>query len=64
MMIVYDIRGKLSVPEQTEPDVASIQTDPAKTVEIRHSIPLRGGFEALSKKVTIRFTSYQESNPK
>jgi hypothetical protein len=43
--------------EEVEPAVASIQTDPSKEVEIRHTIPLRGGFEALSKK-GLRFTSY------
>jgi ribosomal protein L37AE/L43A len=43
--------------EEVEPAVTSIQTDPSKEVEIRHTIPLRGGFEALSKK-GLRFTSY------
>jgi hypothetical protein len=50
--------------EEIEPAVASIQIDPTKEVEIRHTPELRGGFAALAKKGTIRFTSYHESNPK
>jgi hypothetical protein len=51
--------SKLVVPDRNiEPAVTSIQTDPSKEVEIRHTVPLRGGFEALSKK-GLRFTSYQ-----
>jgi hypothetical protein len=42
---------------EVDPAVTSIQTDPSKEVEIRHTVPLRGGFEALSKK-GLRFTSY------
>jgi hypothetical protein len=45
--------------EEIEPAVSSIQIDQSGNVEIRHTVPLRGGFEALSKKGTIRFTSYQ-----
>jgi hypothetical protein len=44
--------------EETEPAISSIQIDPIKEVEIRHTVPLRGGFAALAKKGTIRFTSY------
>jgi hypothetical protein len=33
---------------EVDPAVTSIQTDPSKEVEIRHTVPLRGGFEALS----------------
>jgi hypothetical protein len=43
--------------EEVDPAVTSIQTDPSKEVEIRHTVPLRGGFEALSKK-GLRFISY------
>jgi hypothetical protein len=43
--------------KEVDPAVTSIQTDPSKEVEIRHTVPLRGGFEALSKK-GMRFTSY------
>ena len=43
--------------EEVEPAVTSIQTDPSKEVEIRHTVPLRGGFKSLSEK-GLRFTSY------
>jgi hypothetical protein len=43
--------------EEIEPEVTSIQTDPSKEVEIRHTVPLRGGFKSLSEK-GLRFTSY------
>jgi hypothetical protein len=33
-----------------EPAVASIQTDPSKEVEIRHTPPIRGGFAELQRK--------------
>jgi hypothetical protein len=52
-------KQRLSVPEETEPDVASVGTVP--DVSIRHEPELRGGFAALAKKGTIKFTSYQES---
>jgi hypothetical protein len=42
--------------EEVEPAVASIQNTP--DVSIRHEPELRGGFAALAKKGTIRFTSY------
>jgi hypothetical protein len=54
-------KQKLSVPQETEPDITSVGTVP--DVSIRHEPELRGGFAALAKKGTIRFTSYQESNP-
>jgi hypothetical protein len=44
--------------EEIEPEVTSIQTDPTKAVEINHTPELRGGFAAMAKKGTIRFTSY------
>jgi hypothetical protein len=47
----------LSVPEETEPDIASVGNVP--DVSIRHEPELRGGFAALAKKGTIKFTSYQ-----
>jgi ribosomal protein L37AE/L43A len=46
---------------EVEPAVTSIQTDQSKSVEIRHEPELRGGFAALAKKGTIRFTSYNTS---
>jgi hypothetical protein len=52
-------KQRLSVPEEIEPDIASVGTVP--DVSIRHEPELRGGFAALAKKGTIRFTSYQES---
>jgi DNA-directed RNA polymerase subunit RPC12/RpoP len=58
-------KQKLSIPDQEiEPAVTSIQTDQSKSVEIRHKPELCGGFAALAKKGTIRFTSYHESNPR
>jgi ribosomal protein L37AE/L43A len=50
--------------EEIEPAVTSIQTDQSKSVEIRHEPELKGGFAQLARKGTIRFTSYQESNPR
>jgi hypothetical protein len=47
--------------EEIEPEVTSIQIDTSREVEINHTPELRGGFAALAKKGTIRFTSYQES---
>jgi hypothetical protein len=49
-------KQRLSVPEETEPAVASTQNTLA--VSIRHEPELRGGFAALAKKGTIRFVSY------
>jgi ribosomal protein L37AE/L43A len=43
--------------EEVEPAVTSIQTDQSKEVEIRHTVPLRGGFKSLSEK-GLKFTSY------
>jgi hypothetical protein len=43
---------------EIEPEITSIQINPSKEVEIRHTIPLRGGFAEMAKKGTIRFTSY------
>lgn len=48
--------SKITVPDRNiEPAITSIQTD---KVEIRHEPELRGGFAQLSKKGTIKFTSY------
>ena len=53
-------KQKLSIPyEDSEPAVASIGSVP--DVSIHHEPELKGGFAALAKKGTIRFTSYQES---
>jgi hypothetical protein len=38
--------------EEVEPAVASIQTDPSKEVEIRHTPPIRGGFAELQKALS------------
>jgi hypothetical protein len=51
--------SKIVVPDRNqEAAITSIQTDFGKEVEIRHKPELRGGFAALAKKGTIRFTSY------
>jgi hypothetical protein len=55
-------KQKLLVPQETEPDITSVGAVP--DVSIRHEPELRGGFAALVKRGTIRFTSYHESNPK
>jgi DNA-directed RNA polymerase subunit RPC12/RpoP len=54
-------KQKLSIPyqEDSEPAIASVGVTP--DVSIRHEPTLKGGFAALAKKGTIRFTSYQES---
>jgi hypothetical protein len=55
-------KQQLSIPAQDEePAVASIQGINADKVQIHHEPELKGGFAALAKKGTIRFTSYQES---
>jgi hypothetical protein len=48
-----DIRKKSKLGtqrEEIEPEVTSIQTDPSKEVEIRHTPPIRGGFLELQRK--------------
>jgi DNA-directed RNA polymerase subunit RPC12/RpoP len=53
-------QSKLIVPDRNEePAITSVGVTP--DVSIRHEPELRGGFSALAKKGTIRFTSYQES---
>jgi DNA-directed RNA polymerase subunit RPC12/RpoP len=43
--------SKLIVPDRNEePAITSIQTDPTKAVEIRHTVPIRGGFVELEKR--------------
>src|ERR687898_929337 len=43
--------SKLIVPDRNiEPAVTSIQTNMADEVEIRHTVPKRGGFAELEKK--------------
>jgi hypothetical protein len=44
--------------EEIEPEVTSIQTDPSKEVEIRHTPPIRGGFLELQKK-GLRIKDYR-----
>ena len=52
--------SKLIVPDRNiEPAVTSIQTNMADEVEIRHTVPKRGGFAELEKKGTIRITNYK-----
>ena len=52
--------SKLTVPNRDiEPAVTSIQTNMADEVEIRHTVPKRGGFAELEKKGTIRITNYK-----
>jgi predicted RNA-binding protein YlxR (DUF448 family) len=54
--------SKIMVPDRNiEPAVTSIQTDQSKSVQIRHEPELQGGFAALAKKGTIKFTSYEEA---
>jgi hypothetical protein len=56
-------KQQLSIPAQdVEPAVTSIGTIP--DVRIHHEPQLKGGFAALAKKGTIRFTSYQDSSQK
>jgi hypothetical protein len=55
-----DIRKKSKLGtqrEEIEPDITSVGSVP--DVSIRHEPELSGGFAALAKKGTIRFTSYQ-----
>jgi hypothetical protein len=51
-------KQRLIVPEETEPAVASIQTDITKEVEIRHTPPIRGGLAELQRK-GLRITDYR-----
>jgi hypothetical protein len=44
--------------EEIEPEVTSIQTDPSKEVEIRHTPPIRGAFAELQKK-GLRIKDYR-----
>ena len=43
--------------EEVEPAISSVSEVP--DVSLTKKVPLRSGFEALSKKGTIKFTSYQ-----
>ena len=53
--------SKISVPDRNlEPCVST--TPGIRDISIRHTPELKGGFAALSKKGTIRFTSYQYSS--
>ena len=50
---------KITVPDRNiEPAVTSIQTNMADEVEIRHTVPIRGGFAELQKK-GLKITSYK-----
>jgi hypothetical protein len=42
--------SKITVPDRNEVAVTSIQTNMADEVEIRHTVPKRGGFAELEKK--------------
>jgi hypothetical protein len=53
------LKQKLSIPyEDSESAIASIGSVP--DVSIHHEPELKGGFAALAKKGTIRFTHYEE----
>jgi hypothetical protein len=52
--------SKIVVPDRNiESAISSVGMMP--DVSIRHEPTLKGGFAAIAKKGTIRFTSYQES---
>jgi hypothetical protein len=52
--------SKIVVPDRNqEAAITSVGTTP--DVSIRHEPQLQGGFAALAKKGTIRFTPYQET---
>jgi hypothetical protein len=44
--------------EEVEPQITSIQMDPSKDIEIRHTPPIRGGFAELQKK-GLRIKDYR-----
>jgi hypothetical protein len=44
--------------EEIEPQITSIQIDPSKDVEIRHTPPIRGGFKALKDR-GLKITNYK-----
>jgi hypothetical protein len=51
-------KQKLEVPDRNvEPAVSSIQTNMAGEVEIRHTVPVRGGFAELKAK-GLKITDY------
>ena len=53
-------KSKLETPRKnTEPAITSVGVTP--DVSVRHIPEMRGGFAALAKKGTIRFTSYSTS---
>src|SRR5215208_6791854 len=58
-------KSKLSTPrpKNTETLISHVPTLGFNDVKIKHEPELKGGFLALSKKGTIRFTSYDEHNP-
>ena len=51
---------KITVPENIEPAVTSIQTNMADEVEIRHTVPVRGGFAELQRK-GLKIKDYRTS---
>jgi hypothetical protein len=58
-------KSKLGIQrKEVEPEITSIQIDQSKRVELRHEPELKDGALALSKKGTIRFTSYSDSSQK
>jgi hypothetical protein len=51
--------SKITVPDRAaEPCITSIQTNMANEVEIRHTVPIRGGFAELQKK-GLRIKDYR-----
>ena len=54
-------RHRLTVPEETEPAVTSIQYDFTKDVEVRHPKKLRGGIAELHKR-GLKITYFEDSS--
>ena len=53
--------SKITVPDQNvEPAATSIQNNMADEVEIRHTVPVRGGFAELQRKIKDYRTSEKE----
>jgi DNA-directed RNA polymerase subunit RPC12/RpoP len=50
--------SKIFVPDRDQEGSGIISVDNNIDVSVRHEPPMRGGFKELSKKGTIRFTSY------
>ena len=55
-------RSKILISQVKEDAITSVSDTP--DVSIRHEPTLKGGFAALARKGTIRFTSYEERQTK